>query len=609
MSRQLTKLIILIVALAAASALLAACSEIQRTQPEPFYAETVPPPKHEFRWSNGKMPRSFDPARAAAAPETDVVRALFEGLTEIHTDTLEAVPAAAEKWSSSEEGRVWTFQLRKGARWSNGKRVTAYDFVTSWERLIALGEKTAHRELFQNIAGFQAARPIPTTELPDIVHAATPAVENQLKAQPANRTSAPKHEEVPVEPESNTAIKKPEAKKPTAKLGIEAVDDLTFQVSLITADPDFPKLVAHPIFRPVYGDGTEFAEDLLDNGVVTNGPFRVTLVDKNGISLDRSDTYWNKAAVKLEHVRFVAKDTAESALDAYKKGEIDALTNADFEPLVLKLLAPYDDFHQTTFSAVNLYKIDDSQPPYGDRRVREALALSIDRDRLSTTEMEGSADPAATFLPVNDSTEKLAYDPVRAKKLLESAGFPNGEGFAAIKLLINRNDTQMRIGRAVARMWKQNLNLDTEITVKETTEIDAAESSHEYNIIRRGIVLPTADQAVSLAAIFGTPKKQERMAGLQKDSVENGHLPEMKTGKVGGPSEPADKPVEKTQPAVLTEEDALFDLNAIPLYFPRSYSLVKPYVHGFEINSLDAVYLPGVSIESSWQPRAPERES
>src|SRR4029079_7831004 len=106
----------------AASGLLAACSEIQRTQPEPFYAETVPPPKQEFRWSNGKMPRSFDPARAAAAPETDVVRALFEGLTEIDTRTLEAVPAAAEKWSSSEDGRVWTFQLRKGARWSNGKR-------------------------------------------------------------------------------------------------------------------------------------------------------------------------------------------------------------------------------------------------------------------------------------------------------------------------------------------------------------------------------------------------------------------------------------------------------------------------------------------------------
>src|SRR5204863_7076905 len=140
---------------------------------------------------------------------------------------------------------------------------------------------------------------------------------------------------------------------------------------------------ANPILRTVYGDGSDVADDQLDNAVITNGPFHVTLVDKNGVSLNGSDTYWNKSAVKLQHVRFVAKYTAESALDAYKKGEIDALTNAEFEPLALKLLAPYDDFRQTTFSAVNLYKFDGTRTPYNDRRVREALAISIERERLS----------------------------------------------------------------------------------------------------------------------------------------------------------------------------------------------------------------------------------
>jgi len=54
---------------------LSACSELEKPKPEPFYAETTPPPKQEFRWSNGKMPKSFDPALASAPPETDVVRA------------------------------------------------------------------------------------------------------------------------------------------------------------------------------------------------------------------------------------------------------------------------------------------------------------------------------------------------------------------------------------------------------------------------------------------------------------------------------------------------------------------------------------------------------
>jgi len=85
--------------------LLSACAEIQRPEPEPFYAETTPPAKQEFRWSNGKAVKSFDPARAAAAPETDIVRALFEGLTDIDAKTLKEVPAVAEKWTSSADLR------------------------------------------------------------------------------------------------------------------------------------------------------------------------------------------------------------------------------------------------------------------------------------------------------------------------------------------------------------------------------------------------------------------------------------------------------------------------------------------------------------------------
>src|SRR6185436_12476900 len=85
--------------ISAALTFLSASADIERPQPEPFYAETTPPAKQEFRWSNGKAPKSFDPARAAAAPETDIVRALFEGLTDIDAHTLKEVPAAAEKWT------------------------------------------------------------------------------------------------------------------------------------------------------------------------------------------------------------------------------------------------------------------------------------------------------------------------------------------------------------------------------------------------------------------------------------------------------------------------------------------------------------------------------
>ena len=79
----------------------AACSELEKPKPEEFYSETKPPRKQEFRWSNGKMPKSFDPALAAAAPETDIVRAIYDGLTETDPKTLKAIPAIAQEWKSS----------------------------------------------------------------------------------------------------------------------------------------------------------------------------------------------------------------------------------------------------------------------------------------------------------------------------------------------------------------------------------------------------------------------------------------------------------------------------------------------------------------------------
>jgi oligopeptide transport system substrate-binding protein len=599
-----------------AVAICLSCTEIQRPTPEPFYAESTPPSKQEFRWSNGKLPKSFDPARAAAAPETDIVRALFEGLTETDPRTLQAVPAAADRWSSSNEFRVWTFHLRRDARWSNGENVTAFDFVSSWKRLASLGDKAAHPELFQNIVGLAAPKPAsaPSNKIaPDFLRSPASGAAQQLRLEIAN-TAQPKQAPPPYAPNANTApAKKDEAASAdprSVKFGVEATDASTLKVSLLSPDKDFPKLVANPIFRPVYGDATEFETDPLDDGVVTNGAFSVATVSKDGIVLSRSDSYWNAGTVSLDSVRFVPKESAETALDAYRKGEIDAVTNAEFEPLILKLLAPYDDFRQTTHSALNFYEFNTANPPFDDRRVREALAIAIDRDRLTAGEMEGAAQPASSFLPIADrSIDRFLLDVDLAKQLLEKAGFPRGEGFPRIRLLVNRNDTQQRIARAIARMWKQNLNLDTEVLVKDPAEIDAIAASGEYDLMRRGIVLPTADESVSMAAIFGLREMRVAPPPVPvkeppKYDPELGEPPPPLRSH--GPTDvvPAEGPsaesLERMGP--LTEETALYDVQAIPLYFPMSYSLVKPYVKGFETNSLDAPLLREISIDNDWQP-------
>src|SRR5678815_1653814 len=96
------------------------------------------------------------------------------------------------------------------------------------------------------------------------------------------------------------------------------------------------------------------------------------------VQLERAKTYWDDASVALDRVTFVNTANAEDALSAYEAGEVDAVTNAPFEPLALKLLAPYKDFRRSTYGALTYYAFNTSRAPFDDVRVREALALAID---------------------------------------------------------------------------------------------------------------------------------------------------------------------------------------------------------------------------------------
>jgi oligopeptide transport system substrate-binding protein len=580
--------------LAAAALILSACTEIQRPQPEQYYGAAASAPiRQELRWSNGKVPRSLDPARAAAAPETDLVRAVYEGLTDLDSRTLEPRPALAERWTTSDDHRTWTFELRKNARWTNGKRVTAHDVVASWKRVLRLGKKSPNADLFRNIVGADIGAAVPSPDKDfDSLQTPVPSPTAPVEAvdpQPARSEQPPASRVVPTQ----------------AKFGAEAIDDVRLRVTLRLPDKDLPKLVASTVFRPIYGSGDHFETEGVNNGIVTNGPFRVALVSKEGVTLERSDSYWNRSAVRLDGVKFVATETAEGALEAYKRGELDAVTNAELEPLAIKLLAPFEDFRQTRHNAVNLYEVNAVKPPFNDRRVREALATAIDREKLIVGELEGATEPASTLLPLSpERPDALSFDPVRSRDLMEKAGFPAGDSFPAIRLVVNRNNTQLRIARTVAQMWKQHLNVDTEIVVRETSEMDAIRNSGDFDLIRRGIVLPTADELVGMISILGSvvrkpvpadPTEAPQQAPARPDAPVP-HGPSQKE------SEATDAPSVEQLPELVTADEALHEVEAIPLYFPVSYALVKPYLSGFELNALDTYSLQDVAIVNDWRP-------
>ena len=520
-------------------------------EPSTYYGNIVTPRVQDFRWSDGGLPQTFDPAFAAAPPDTDAVRALFEGLTDYDPQTLAPIPAVATRCESSNEGRVWTFYLREDARWSNGEKVTATDFVRSWQRTLKIGPLAPHTELLENIEGATA------TESPTGTPEATP------------------------------------------DFGAKAINEHVLQVTLEHADNDFPELVAHPVFRPVKLPDADRTEPIKSHELISNGAFQLSATETDRVRLERARNYWDGSSVALDRVTFVNTPNPEDALSAYRAGELDAVTNAAFEPLALKLLAPYKDFQRTTYGALTYYVFNLDREPFDDVRVREALALAIDRERISRVDLGGATEPAGTFLPeamlgekpVVDKAELLDQDINKARDLLAQAGYPNGENFRVLRLLINRNEQQRIVAQSIATMWRTALNIETEIVIKAWDEYEAAIAAGDYDVVRRGMVMHTTSESTNFAMLFGRgPEPTPAPTGPTPGT--NGNL--------------AATPTPEPPPATLieTEAQALKELKAMPIYFASSYSLVKPYVSGFNRNVLDVPLLKRTRLDTNWKEQA-----
>ena len=501
--------------------------------------EGAPPSPAVLRRGTAEID-SLDPALAVLMESAAVLRDVYEGLARIGPD-LRPVPAAAERWDVSADGRTYTFHLRRGARWSNGEPVTAADFVASWRRVVDPATASPNAKQLQ-------------------------AVENALRIVAGDA--------------------------PVESLGIRAPDAATLVVTLERPAPLFPFTVTHWSTLPTYrGQPPAKAGE-----TISNGPFALARWSAGTeVELRRNAAYWNDAATRLDGVRYVQFADSADEYTRFRAGELDVTQNLPMVPLEELRRAQGDAVRISPSLAVYYYGFNVAKPPFDSREVRQALSMVIDRERLTESVTRMGERPAYSFVPP-DMPGYTAQPPPwaalpyaervqTARQLLTQAGY-GARRPLRFELRHNTGAAHERIAIAVAAMWKEALGAEVTLAAEEFKSLLQTIQRGEAQVFRSSWAAETPD-ASSFLEIFGRAHELNLTRYRNPDVDEGLRLAavEMETD---------------TRRRILEgiERRLAEDAPVAPLYFMVNRRLVSPRVVGWKDNPLRVVYSWDVAITS-----------
>ncbi len=395
--------------------------------------------RQHFFFNNGAEPETLDPAIVTGVPEARLVEALFEGLVSPDPVTLEPRPAVAERWEISDDRLVYTFFLRETARWSDGKPLTATDFLLSWER--ALAPATASSYSYQLF-------PI-------------------RNAQPFNEGKIATFSEV----------------------GIEVLDARTLKVTLEAPCPYFLDLVGFHTLFPVpmaivkeHGDRWVRAEN-----IVSNGPFKLDRWDpRQQVTMSRNPHYWDRDFVKLDMVTAYPYDDLDTAYRLFLQGKIHYMDGVPVGKI--EEVRRHPDYVVSPYLGIYFYRFNTTKPPFDDARVRRALSMGFDRGIITDQVLKAGQQPAAYLCPPvagYQPVDGLRYDRDEARRLLREAGYgEGGKPFPTIEILYNTLEAHKKVAEAIAQQWKRNLDVEVSLRNSEWKVYLADQESLNYQICR-----------------------------------------------------------------------------------------------------------------------------
>ncbi len=483
-------------------------------------------------------PRTLDPQLADDEFSFPVLRDLYEGLTAEDRNG-QIVPGAAESWTVNSTGTIYTFLIRPDAKWSNGDRTIAMEFVEGLRR--AVDPKTA--------SGSSAVL--------SVIKGASDIIAGRRRV---------------------------------ADLGVTAIGDSYVRIELEHPAPFVLHVLSQPIAAPSHRDANPVRVlEGTDKTKVSNGAYTlVSRITGSFIELSRNQNYWDASRVLIERVRYVNAESEATEIREYVAGQLD-MTFTIPAPDLDRISQKYRAEIQTAPILGTLYlALDVSEPPLrDDHDLRQALSMAVDRQSIADHVTLGVA-PAYSFVAKGISgyippayewstwprERQLAY----ARDLFTHAGFSEKKPLH-LKLYFNSGESIQRIMIAVAGSWKQNLGVVTDLVSDEFRVFLAGRKDRSrWDVARLGWSADYDDPA-SFLEVFSRDNSQNDPGYASS---------EFNTLIDAARIEPnADKRILLLQRA---EDVLLNDYPIIPVYFYSARRLVKPYLGGAEITPLNHTY-------------------
>ena len=403
----------------------------------------------------GPDPETVDPALNSAIDGGNMILHAFEGLLTLDENG-QLKEGQAESWETSEDGLTWTFHLRDGLKWSDGTDLTAKDFVYSWQR----------------VCDPNVAAPYAETVL-GMVKGYDEAVAGDI-----------------------------------TKLDVQAPDEKTVVVNLANPCSYFGELAAFATLNPVQQATVEANGDAWATSAdtyISNGPFMMTeWVPGSHITFSKNPNYWNAEAIKLDKLEFELIEDSNAAYSAYTSGEVDMIKDVPTEEI--PSLQGNDDFHVEPIIGTYYVSLNLQKEYFQDARVRKALSLAIDRNYVANTLMQGTYSPASSIVGpgwldtdgssfaenANGGTPYIDNDNFdanleEAKKLLEEAGYPNGEGFPQIEYTTNDSGYHKVVAEYLQQAWAA-IGIDLKVNIVEWASFTPMRRNGEFDVARNGWV-------------------------------------------------------------------------------------------------------------------------